>query len=92
MPELVENLATAALTVLALALFVVAVRAWWHTRSGRVLYLSLGFGLFLVKGIVLSVGLFTWSNWEVRLFLFSIVVDLLVLGMFYLAVLKRPGA
>jgi hypothetical protein len=56
-----ENIATAGLTVVALGLTVIAVRAWLHRRSRKVGLLATGFGLFLVKGLMLSVGLF-WAD------------------------------
>jgi hypothetical protein len=88
---ILENLATASLTVLALALTIVAARAYLATRSRKVLLLSLGFGLFLVKGVVLSVGLFTTVDWENRFLLPSLLMDLVALALFYGAVLKRSG-
>lgn len=91
MAPILENLATAALTVLALALTLVAARAWWHTRSRKVLLLALGFGLFFAKGVVLSIGLFTTVEWEDRFLLPSLLMDLVALSLFYGSVLKRSG-
>jgi len=82
-----ENLATAGLTVVALGLTVIAVRAWLHRRSRKVGLLALGFGLFLVKGVMLSVGLFWAGDWT-ALLTPSLVIDLGILGVFYGAVLS----
>lgn len=82
-----ENIVTAALTVVALGLTVIAVRAWRHRRSHRVGLLALGFALFLVKGLVLSVSLFVAWNWE-QVLTYTLVLDLGVLGVFYAAVLS----
>lgn len=83
---LVENIVTGALIVVALGLTAIAFRAWRHSRSTKVLFLTLGFGLFLVKGLVLGVGLFTVSPWE-QLLVPTIVIDLGIVGVFYLAAL-----
>jgi hypothetical protein len=91
MAPILENLATAALTVLALALTIIALRAWMHTRSRKVLFLALGFGLFFAKGVVLSIGLFTTAEWEDRFLLPSLLLDLVALSLFYASVLKRSG-
>jgi hypothetical protein len=83
---IVENLVTAAFTVVALGLTVIAVRAYRYSESRKVLLLATGFFLFLVKGAMLSAGLFFLSPWE-QLLLPSIVFDLAILGVFYGAVL-----
>lgn len=80
-----ENLATAGLTVVALGLTVIALRAWLHRRSRKVGLLALGFGLFLLKGVMLSAGLF-FGDWGAMLTP-SLLIDLAVLGVFYGAVL-----
>ncbi len=86
MPAVIENLVTAALTVIALGLTLVAARAWRHARSRKVGLLTLGFALFLAKGLMLSIGLFTAPDWN-RLLLPSLVFDLGILGVFYVAVM-----
>lgn len=83
---LLENVATAGLTVVALGLTVIALRAWLHRRSRKVGLLALGFGLFLAKGLMLSVGLFWTQSWG-SLLTPSLLIDLAVLGVFYAAVL-----
>lgn len=86
MTAIVENVATAALVVVALAMTVIALRAWRESRSEKVLLLAMGFGFFLLKGLLLAVGLFTVSPWE-QLLVPSLVLDLAILGVFYMAVL-----
>lgn len=86
MTAVLENLVTAAFTVVALGLTVIAFRAYRHSRSRKVLLLSTGFLLFLVKGAMLSAGLFLVTPWQ-ELLLPSIVLDLGILAVFYIAVL-----
>lgn len=83
---ILENVATAALTVVALGLTIISLRAWLHRRSNKVALLASGFGLFLAKGLMLSVGLFVATDWE-SLITPTIVIDLGILGVFYAAVL-----
>ncbi len=82
-----QNIVTAALTAVALALSVISLRAWHHARSQKVLLLASGFVLFFLKGLVLTIGLFTVSPWD-QLLLPSLFFDLGILGVFYMAVLK----
>lgn len=82
-----ENLATAALTVVAVGLTAIALRAWLHRRSRKVGLLALGFALFALKGLMLSVGLFAADDWT-ALLAPSILIDLAALGVFYGAVLS----
>lgn len=86
MPAIVENVVTAAFVVVALAMTAISFRAWRHSRSQKVLLLTVGFGLFLVEGLMLAVGLFTVQPWE-QLLVPSIVLDLAILGAFYMAVI-----
>lgn len=84
---LLENLAAAAVTVVALALALVAARSWWHTRSEKVLLLTAGFTLFFLKGVIISVVLFREVAWEEKVFLPTLLIDLGILAVFYVAVL-----
>lgn len=89
---LLENLATAAMTVIAASLTVLSLLAWRHSRSRKVLFLSVGFGLFFIKGLALSAGLFLSVDWGERLLPPSVILDLVILLVFYAAVLQRPGS
>lgn len=87
-----ENLAAAAVTVTAATLTVIAFLSWNFSRSRKVLFLAVGFLLFFVKGVVLSVALFFEPSWG-RVFLpVSLMLDLAILALFYWAVLQRAGS
>lgn len=86
----IENLVVAVYTVFALLVSVAAWRAWGYTRSGKVLLLATAFTLLLVKGVFLSIGLFWIPEWE-ALFVPSLGLDLVVIVLFYFAVLRRSG-
>lgn len=86
----IENLVVAVYTVFALLVSVAAWRAWGYTRSQKVLLLASAFTLLLVKGVFLSIGLFWIPEWE-SLFVPSLGLDLVVIVLFYFAVLRRSG-
>lgn len=86
-----ENVITAAITVAALLLTIVAIMAWRHRRSQRVAILTLAFAVLSAKGLFLSIALFVDSNWERPGLIASLLFDGAALGLFYAAVL-RPGA
>ena len=84
----IENLATAAITITAGLLAVVALRAWTHTRSRKVLLVAVAFLVFFLKALVLSAALFTTGRWGEEFLPVSVVADLLVLLLFYAAILR----
>lgn len=86
-----ENLTAAAFTVVALTLAILAFRAWWFTRSTKVLLLTIGFSLFLLKGLFFSFNLFTTPDWEQRSFIAGILIDIVALVCFYGAVFRPSG-
>jgi hypothetical protein len=89
MPAVLDNLVTAAMTVTAAALTVIALRAWLYTRSPKILLVALAFCTFLLKGLMLSAGLFLTPAWGQNLLPVSIALDVVILVLFYFAVLKR---
>lgn len=89
MSELLNNVGTAAMTVTAGVLAAIAVRAWMLTRRPKILYLMLGFVVFFFKGLVLSAALFLSGEWGDSFLPISILLDLVILVLFYLAILKR---
>ena len=84
-----ENLLLAAVSVFALVLTVIAVLAWRRTRDGPLLFLAAAFGVFFVKGLVLSIALFMGDSDLVTLFLVSGAFDLGILATFYGFTLRR---
>lgn len=85
---MLNNIATAAMTVTAGVLAAIAVRAYLHTRRTKVFYLMVGFVVFFFKGLLLSAALFLSDDWGAFLSA-SILLDLAILALFYLAILKR---
>ncbi|MGB1586275.1 MAG: hypothetical protein ACPHID_04440 [Thermoplasmatota archaeon] len=85
----VQNLLTAAMTVTAAVLVLVALRAYRHTGRVKIAYVAGAFALFFIKGVILSAGLFLTTGWGEVLLPWSVALDLGILVLFYLAILKR---
>ncbi len=88
----IENVVLAAVSVFALALTVISVFAFRRTRDAHLLFLAAAFGVFFVKGIVLTIALFsaplTVEQYG-RIFVLSGALDLVILGLFYGFTLRR---
>ncbi len=78
----IENALLAAESVFALALTVIGVIAVRRTRDAHLAFLAAAFGVFFLKGLVLTILLFMG-------FLVSGSLDLVILALFYGFTLRR---
>lgn len=85
----IENVLVAAVSVFALALSVIAILAFRRTRDIHILFLAAAFGVFFVKGLVLTLALFAGSIGLTDLFILSGSFDLVILALFYGFTLRR---
>lgn len=85
----IENILLAAVSVFALALTVIAVLAIRRTRDLHVVFLAAAFAVFFVKGLILTILLFTGSVALGQFFLLSGSLDLVILALFYGFTLRR---
>ena len=85
----IESVALGVLTLTAGLLTVISWRAWRETGSTKVLFLAVGFSIFLVKATVLSVSLFWPKAVPDDLLLATVLYDLAILAAFYAAVVMR---
>lgn len=86
----------------ALIPFVVFLASYLRTRVTRLLFAALGFGVFVVKEILLAAGIFTLvvketnphapSMTHSELQLLEGAIDLLIIVMFVLALVWKKGA
>ena len=83
-----ESILTGAVTVAALALTAVALRAWSLARTNRVLLLALGFSSLAAKGLFLTLLLFAAPAWSRSALAASLAFDAVALGLFAAAVLR----
>ncbi len=88
--------------VCALIPFIVFLKSYWRTRMTRLLLAALGFGIFVVKEILLAAGTFTIvlkeknphapSVTHSELALVEAAIDLAIILLFVAALLWRQGA
>ncbi len=83
----IQSGAIAWATVLSLALMIIALLSYRRAKEGRILLISIAFGFFLAKNLLLFYLLFT-ANME-NLVLYSALFDSAVLLSFYLALFRR---
>jgi len=89
MMEIQSIIIDACITMFALGLFVVSMMSYKKYNNKKLLFVSLVFAIFLVKGIMLSLSLF---NAEFAGFLSNPVIgifDLVILVLLFMATLKR---
>jgi len=85
----VENVIVAAVMVLAFTLTVIALLAWRRTRDAHVVFLSVAFAVFFVKGLVLTSAIFLTQVELPTLILVWGAFDLVILALFYGFTLRR---
>lgn len=72
----------------AIILALIAGLAWHRTRHPRIKWIGLAFATFVVNGVLLVAGMFV-PGVEQSLLFATIVLELVVLVLLYLAVLQR---
>jgi hypothetical protein len=84
--------------VFALLLTAIGFFAYSRTKIKKLLFISIGFALFLLKGIILSLAFFTpipvLGNFEIPsdfmlAFVILLVLDVLILVILYFATFKK---
>ncbi|TLZ44048.1 MAG: hypothetical protein E6K19_05715 [Methanobacteriota archaeon] len=85
----IENVLLAAVSVFALALTVIAVLAFRRTRDAHLIFLAIAFGVFFLKGLLLTLFFFMNTIGLGGFFLLSGFLDLAVLALFYGFTLRR---
>jgi hypothetical protein len=85
----IENVLLAAVSVFALALTIIAMIAVRRTRDAHLAFLAAAFGVFFVKGLLLTILLFMGSIVLGQLFIVSGSLDLVILALFYGFTLRR---
>jgi hypothetical protein len=86
---MIENLLYAFILVLSLALAAIAFFAFRRSGSRKVLLVTFALLLFVAKGLLFSVQLFTGSLSTDSLWIASGLLDIGILVAIFLAVLKR---
>jgi hypothetical protein len=93
---LVQDILIALITILALVLLIIAAMAYSRTRNKKILLITAGFGAFFIKGLILSVGLYTEMLSSKNLpssfvvpFDILLMLDFLILLLLYFSVFKK---
>ncbi len=86
----IENIAiSASVTVLALGLLIVSLISYKKHRTSKMIFISIVFAIFLIKGILFSLGAFYNQLVVITQNQYLGLFDLLILVTLFLATLKR---
>ncbi|MGQ9583533.1 MAG: hypothetical protein ACUVV6_08500 [Thermoplasmatota archaeon] len=88
-PDLMKDVFIAWMTVFSLALLVISLLSYRRTRDHRIGLVGLAFLLFFVKGVALSIGLYWPSVLAVTTDLPSLLFDVLILLILFVATLRE---
>ena len=86
---LLANVLLAAVSVFAFALTVIAVLAFRRTRDVHLVFLAAAFGVFFLKGLILTTFLFGGTIGLGQFFVIAGSLDLAILALFYGFTLRR---
>lgn len=86
--DMVYNVASALLTVLAFALTLLGILAYRRSKEKSMAFITFAFFLFFLKGIWLSYRLFTSANWR-AFWAPVLIMDTIILITFYISAFKR---
>jgi hypothetical protein len=90
---LIQDVLLAWIAIFAAALMVIAIISYRRTGNRKIMFIGAGFALFFVKGIIMSVALYTGhmdvSSGFVLFLDFLIILDLLILLILYFAIFRK---
>ncbi len=86
---MIENIIYAFIVVFSLSLLTVAFLAFRRSRNVKIALVAAAFILFLAKGILFSVQLFTDAISQESLWIGSGLLDIGILATIFLATLRR---
>jgi hypothetical protein len=87
--EMIHEIVIALVTIFALAITVISAFSYRRSGNRKLLIVTMGFGLFFVKGVILSIGILQEKvDWEM-LILYSSILDLFVIVLFFAAIILR---
>jgi hypothetical protein len=87
--EISSILCSATITILSLGLFVVSLLSYRAYKNSKLLFVSIVFLVFCVKGILFSIGLFYNAFAGFTLTIQSSIFDVFILILLFIATLKR---
>ncbi len=72
----------------SLILFAISAISWKRIRSQRLLFVTLAFCLFFIKGLILTVGIF-YENMGFQMSMEAIILDFAIMILLYLGIAKK---
>lgn len=87
--EIHEIIISAFVTIFSLGLLAVSLASYRKYRNLKLLFVSIVFLVFLIKGILLSLSLFDFQVIELTTYTYNGFFDLIILILLFLATLKR---
>jgi len=87
--EIVNIVIYACITVFALGLFIISLFSYKKSKNSKILFVSIVFIFFLLKGLLHSYNLFTNLFNDFFLSPYIAVFDFLILVLLFIATLKR---
>ena len=89
MEEVINIIISAFITIFSIGLLAVSLASYKKYKNLKLLFVSLVFVVFFIKGLILSIGLF-YSDFEnILTTTYSGIFDLCVLVLLFVATLKR---
>ena len=79
----------ACITIFALGLLIVSLLSYQKYKNGKLLFVSLVFVIFLIKGLILSLSLFYNQFADITSNPYIGLLDLMMLVLLFMATLKR---
>ena len=87
--EIVSIIIDACITIFALGLFIVSALSYRKYKNKKLIFVSLIFLVFLIKGIMLSLSLFNLQMVSINNNPYIGLFDFLILVLLFIATLKR---
>ena len=92
---MVQDVLIPFITVFALTLFIIGYQSYRRSEHPKIAAVSVAFLVFFIKGVIMSVGLYTdylaldISDEFVLAFDILLVLDLVILALLYLAIFRK---
>lgn len=87
--ELISIIIAAFITIFSLGLFGISLASYKRHKNTKLLFIALVFLVFLIKGMILSIGLFIEEIGELVSGIQAGVFDIIVLAFLFIATLRR---
>ncbi|MEW5760940.1 MAG: hypothetical protein AB1779_09260 [Candidatus Thermoplasmatota archaeon] len=84
-----EDVLIGSITIFAATLLIISYISYKRTANRKLLYVSLAFFVFFIKGLILSFSLYYPKILRIEADLYTILPDILILAFLYLSIMRR---